>query len=72
MNKTPAEVRLLVVNLVTDILLGLTDDGETDFDRAERQDYLSKVSEMIFEELDLEIVDVDETGIISATMKILR
>lgn len=68
MEKTLPEIRLEIVNLITDLLTDLSDDGGTDFDREERRDYFSRVSDLIIEEMGLEITDIAENGQIQATL----
>jgi hypothetical protein len=56
------EVRLAVLGKITELLVELSDDGSPDFDANERRDYFSRVSDLIAEEIGLEIVDFDENG----------
>lgn len=68
MDKTLPEIRMAILNIITDLLTDLSDDGGTDFDREERRDYFSRVSDMIAEEIGLEITNIAEDGQIQATL----
>lgn len=68
MNKELPEIRLAVLNLISELLVDLSDDGSSDFDRDERRDYFSRVSDLIAEEIGLEIIGIAEDGAIQATL----
>jgi hypothetical protein len=62
MDKNLAEIQLLVVNKITDLLVDLSDDGSTEFDIEERRDYFSKVADLIVEELGIEVMEFSPSG----------
>lgn len=68
MDKDLPEMRLAVLNLISELLVDLSDDGSSDFDRDERRDYFSRVSDLIAEEIGLEIIGIAEDGAIQARL----
>jgi len=68
MSQTLPELRLKASNLVRDLLTDLANDGEVEVNLEELRDYFGRVSDMIFEELGLELVSVDGSGVVQATL----
>lgn len=68
MSESLPEKRLFAINLVRDLLTDLSNDGSGEIDIQERQDYFGQVAELIFDELGIDLVSVEENGSVVATI----